>query len=161
MTDPRVALRPATTADDAFLCRVYRCTREAELALTGWDEAEKHAFVRMQLEAQRRHHQAYDGHSSHVMEVGGQAVGRLEVARGPGEIRVLDITLLADHRNRGVGSVLLRGLLAEGEASDRAVTVHVEPLNPARRLYERLGFQLEADRGLHLLLRWLPSGLRR
>jgi predicted GNAT family acetyltransferase len=44
--------------------------------------------------------------------------------------------------------VLLAGILAEG----RRVTIHVERMNPALRLYERLGFVLAEDRGVYLFL---------
>ncbi len=144
-------------ADTAFLRAVYRSTREDELALTGWDDAQKDAFVAMQFEAQRRYYaEQYDGASFDVVLVDGEAAGRLYVARRPEEIRIVDIALLAEYRNRGIGSALLRRILAEGAQTARPVTIHVERFNPALRLYERLGFSAVADRGVYLLLEWQP-----
>ena len=148
-----------TPADDAFLCRVYGSTRADELALTDWDDAEKAAFVRMQFDAQTAWWaEQYTGVSYDVVLVDGQPAGRLYVARWPEEIRIVDIALLPEFRGRGVGSGLLQGLLAEGAAAGKVVSIHVERMNPALRLYARLGFTVAQDKGVYLLLEWRASG---
>lgn len=91
------------------------------------------------------------------MLVDGEPAGRLYVDRPPGELRVMDVALLPEFRGRGVGTELLRRVLAEGAATARPVTIHVERLNPARRLYARLGFVAEDAGGpVYLLMRWTP-----
>ncbi len=152
-----VGLRPAGEGDTAFLRGVYRSTREDELALTGWDEGQKDAFVEMQFDAQHRYYaEHYADASFDVVLVDGEAVGRLYVARWPQEIRIVDIALLPEYRNRGVGSCLLQDILAEGAQRATRVTIHVERFSRALRLYERLGFSPVADRGVYLLLEWRP-----
>ena len=64
----------------------------------------------------------------------------------------MDIALMPEHRGGGLGTRLLRELFAEAEASGRKVSIHVEIFNPARRLYERLGFIQAAERGVYLLM---------
>jgi ribosomal protein S18 acetylase RimI-like enzyme len=39
------------------------------------------------------------------------------------------------------------------------VRIHVEHRNPAKRLYERLGFRPAADRGYYLLMERAPDGV--
>jgi len=90
--------------------------------------------------------------------VDGAPAGRMLVAGGPEEIRLVDLALLPEHRNGGIGTALLRRLLAEGAARTVPVRLHVERSNPARRLYERLGFVPVADDGVHLLMAWNPAG---
>jgi ribosomal protein S18 acetylase RimI-like enzyme len=70
----------------------------------------------------------------------------------------MDITLLPEHRGSGLGTALLRELMAEGEAAGKPVTIHVEVYNPAMRLYQRLGFRQIADRGVYHLLEWRAPG---
>ena len=64
---------------------------------------------------------------------------------------------MPDHRNTGIGTSLLTELLAEAERAKKPVRIHVEQFNPARRLYDRLGFSQIADRGVYLLLEWEPG----
>jgi ribosomal protein S18 acetylase RimI-like enzyme len=118
-----------------------------------WDDAQKDAFVRQQFDAQDAYYREhYDDATFDVVEVDGEPAGRLYVARWEDEIRIMDIALLPEHRGTGVGTRLLRELLAEGTRSGKRVSIHVEKQNPALRLYERLGFAAVADRGVYLLL---------
>lgn len=152
-------LRPAEPADEAFLFALYRSTREEELALTGWDEAQKSAFLTMQFTARRRHYEAEFPDASHeIVLLGGRPIGRLLVAREPGHIHLVDIALLAGHRGAGIGGALLRGLLADGDARRVPVRLSVLRGNPALRLYERLGFAITGDSGMHFQMERPPAG---
>lgn len=154
------ALRPARPEDRELLFTVYARTRDEELAVVPWTSAQKEAFLRQQFEAQDAHYrQHYEGAAFLVIEVSGEAAGRLYVARWPREIRVMDIALLPAHRRRGLGTAILVDLLAEGQATGRIVSIHVERHNPALGLYARLGFEPAADRGVYLLLEWKPAAL--
>ena len=132
---------------------MYASTRAEELAVVPWDDAQKDAFLRAQFDAQDAWwHENYAEASFDVIVVDGEPAGRLYVHRGPSEIRIVDIALLPEHRGDGVGTRLLEDLLAEGDASGKSVTIHVERMNPALRLYERLGFALAEDKGVYLFL---------
>jgi GNAT superfamily N-acetyltransferase len=153
--EPSVGLRPALPDDQELLYRVYRSTREPELALVDWDEAGKEAFVRMQFAAQQRHYRKHHaGASVDVVVVDGQDAGRLMVARRPDDVRIVDLALLPPYRGRGVGRALVEQVLAEAAATRRPVTIHVERFNPAMRLYARLGFEPLTDAGVHVLMEW-------
>jgi ribosomal protein S18 acetylase RimI-like enzyme len=159
--DPRVTFRPIAPDDQELLLRIYRSTREEELAMVlDWTEEMKAAFVRQQFEAQHAWYQDhYQGAQFDLILEDGVPVGRLYVHRRDREIRLVDITLLPDFRKGGIGTSLLRDLLAEGEAAGKPVTIHVEVFNPAMRLYERLGFQPIEERGPYRLMEWRPSQL--
>jgi ribosomal protein S18 acetylase RimI-like enzyme len=75
-----------------------------------------------------------------VIEREGEAVGRLYLDRRAQAHRIIDIALMPHVRNRGFGRALLRDLLDEATAAGKPVTIYVEKLNPAMRLYQRLGF---------------------
>ena len=123
-----------------------------------WDKKQKDAFLRAQFDAQDRwYHENYTGASFDVVLVDGKRAGRLYLNRGDSEIRIVDIALLPEHRGKGIGSALLRDLLAEADAAGKRVTIHVERLNPALRLYERLGFSVAEDKGVYLFLERPPA----
>jgi GNAT superfamily N-acetyltransferase len=152
-----VELRPATPADRGFLCEVYSSTRADELAAVPWDDAQRTAFLRMQFDAQDRwYHEQMPGAGFDVVLLDGVPAGRLYVDRRAQEIRIVDIALLPEHRGAGIGTGLIRAVLAEGDASGTPVTIHVELGNPARALYERLGFAEIATTGVYALLERRP-----
>ena len=126
-----------------------------------WDDAQKDAFLRMQFDAQDAWwRENYADASFEVILVEGEPAGRLYVHRGESEIRIVDIALLPEHRGGGIGTSLLEDLLAEADAAGKSVTIHVERLNPALRLYERLGFALAEDKGVYLFLERPPRTTR-
>ena len=146
-------MRPVTTADRGFLLALYGSTREQELAQVPWDDATKQAFIEHQFSAQDAHYRAnYPGATLDVIEVDDERAGRLYVYRGEHDIRIMDIALAPPFRGRGIGTILLRQLMDEADATGRTLSIHVEMNNPARSLYERLGFLLAEDRGVYLLL---------
>jgi hypothetical protein len=51
----------------------------------------------------------------------------------------------------------LRGLLDEARAAARPVELFVEDRNPARRLYERLGFEPRTSAPPYTAMRWFPA----
>jgi GNAT superfamily N-acetyltransferase len=153
-----VGLRAVEPGDHDLLFRVYASARAEELAVVPWDDAQKEAFLRTQFDAQDRwYHQHYIGATYEVVLIDDEPCGRFYVYRGEAEIRIMDIALLPEHRGTGVGSSLLRDLLAEADADGKRVTIHVERFNPALRLYESLGFAVAEDKGVYLLLERRPA----
>ncbi|MBC8424807.1 GNAT family N-acetyltransferase [bacterium] len=150
-----MTLRPATPDDRSFLERVYAESRAAELEATGWPDDEKDAFCRGQFAAQDSHYRTYYPDCEYlVVERDGEPVGRLYRERRADEIRIVDIALLADARGHGLGGRLMRRILDEAAAADLMVRIHVERTNPARRLYDRLGFELVEEGDVYDLLAW-------
>jgi ribosomal protein S18 acetylase RimI-like enzyme len=155
-----VTLRPVHGGDGELLYAIYASTRTGELAQVAWDDAQKDRFLRMQFEAQRKFYESeYPGAEFQVILAAGKPAGRLYVHRREQEIRIMDIALLPEFRGRGIATRLLNEILAEGERTTRPVTIHVESFNPARWLYERLGFAKIADNGVYHLLEWKPPAV--
>jgi ribosomal protein S18 acetylase RimI-like enzyme len=149
------SLRPATKADREFLLELYASTREQELAQVAWDAATRRAFLEQQFSAQDHHYRSnYPGATLDVIELDGERVGRLYVHRGQEDIRIMDIALAPAYRGRGIGTGLLEGLMAEARSSGRSLSIHVEMQNPARSLYERLGFTPVGEHGVYVLMEW-------
>ena len=149
------SLRPITAEDDPFLRRLFASTRADELAITGWSDEQKAAFCRMQFDAQSAHYRKhYADASFDVIERDSVAAGRLLVWRSGKEILIVDIALLPEQRGAGIGTKFLRELQDEAKAVGKPLTIHVERYNPARRLYERLGFKVVEEQEVYLLMEW-------
>jgi ribosomal protein S18 acetylase RimI-like enzyme len=152
-----INLRPAGPDDEEFLYRVYAGTRAREMALVDWDDEKKEQFIRMQFSAQSRHYRTHFADAEYlVIEKGKTGIGRLYVGRLKEEIRIIDIALIPEFRNSGIGGFLIRKIMDEGAAAGKPVRIHVERMNPALRLYERLGFVQIADLGVYLFMEWPP-----
>lgn len=153
-----VARRPRRDDDAGLLLALYASAREAELALTGWDEAQRRAFLELQLRAREQHRDATRAAVElWVVTLDDVPVGQLDLARTDGAVEVLEIALMPGLRGQGLGTALLAQVLAAADADGLATRLHVEEGNPARRLYERLGFELVGATGLHLAME-RPAG---
>ena len=152
-----ITLRPAVAADEPLLLEIYASTRADEMAMVPWTREQQEEFVRMQFAAQQEHYKKLQPDASHdIIMFNGRSVGRLYVARTKERIEIMDITLLPQDRNSGVGSNLIRGLMDEASPS-RPLRIYVESFNPSLRLFERLGFKAVDEEGIHLLMEWAPN----
>ncbi len=148
-------LSPVQPDDAPFLQAVYASTRADELALVDWTAGQKQAFIDMQYEAQARHYALhYPDAQYSIIQQGGARIGRLIVERGQKTMLLMDIALLPEYRNQGTGTAILRDLMNEARQTHRTVVLHVENFNPARRLYERLGFRAGPENGIYREMEW-------
>jgi len=157
--NPDVSFRPATDADQEFLIGVYAGTRADELAQTGWDDSQKDAFIRWQYSMQKKEYEArYPDARYDVILVDGVPAGRIWVGADDTQIRLLDIAVIPEFQNRGVGAHLLRQLMDEATRDNKPLRHMVFVLNQdAFRFYERLGFKTIEDVGGYLHMEWQPG----
>src|SRR5262249_8599577 len=138
---PGVRLRAAGPQDREFLLRLYASTREEEMNLWGWSAPQRAAFVQMQFVARERTYDAaYPGAEKQIILLGETPAGAMVVFRDSAEMRLVDIALLPEQRNRGTGGKLIGELIREASAAGLPLKLSVLRGNPAARLYERLGF---------------------
>lgn len=144
-----LALRPATDADRELIAAIYATTREEELSQVAWSTGQKRAFTDWQSKQQDAHYTLhYPAFERLVIERDGP-IGRIYVDTTSSEIRLMEVTLLPPFRNQGIGTSLLDALLAYADALGRPASLHVEPFNPAKRMYERMGFGVVETRGVY------------
>lgn len=150
-------LRTSRPDDHPFLRELYASTRVDELSGVPWSDAERAHFLAMQFEAQHAHYKRYFPQAAFkVIEEGGCPIGRLYLDEWEDELRLIDIALMPEHRGRGLGTGILRDVMAVGAMRGKAVRAHVEKTNPAQRLYTRLGYTAIEDKGVYDLLEWRP-----
>jgi ribosomal protein S18 acetylase RimI-like enzyme len=130
--DLSFALRAATEADSGFLWYLTTTTMRDYVAAVGvWDEVWQEQKFRSQYVASKWQ----------IIVVGGSRAGGICLDRNGSAIYVTDIQILPEYQRRGIGSTVLRDLIADAAARDVPLALSVLRSNPdARRLYERLGF---------------------
>ena len=155
-----IDLRPETAADRPFLLELYASTRWAELRAAPWTDVQKRAFLDMQFQAQATHYRAtYENARWDVVTVNGATAGRLYLCCMPGQLRIVDISLQPEYHGLGIGTYLMRSLIASAATEGLRLSVHVEQANPALRWYERLGFEVVDVRTPYLYMERPPSAL--
>ena len=137
----RISLRSASASDGDFLLQVYSSTRQEEVAAWGWSPAQQLSFLGMQYEIRKRGYAAaYPSAETSIVLVGDAPAGSMIISRGSGEIRLVDIALLPEFRNRGIGENLIRRLISEAARLQSSVRLSVLRGNRAAHLYGKLGF---------------------
>lgn len=155
MAAPPVPVRRAEVPADAeFLAALYAAHRAADFAALGLPAAALAVLLGAQAAAQATYYRAAwpQARGEIVLDAGGAPAGRLLVAYGAGELRLVDIALLPRHCGKGLGTALLRTLIDEASIAGLPLGAHVARDNRARRLYARLGFVECDDGGPYLAL---------
>jgi ribosomal protein S18 acetylase RimI-like enzyme len=143
-------LRPATTDDYSFLRELHhRAYREVVTRQFGrWDEHAQDEWFELSLRDA----------DFFVVELDNAAVGALARKRGPECLHLVELQIVPEHQNHGLGSALLGELLAEARSASLPVRLRVLHENHrARHLYERHGFVVTATIATHYLMEWKPG----
>ena len=155
MIESQITLRDAAPEDMQFLGSLYCDTRRPEVSSWGWPAQQQESFLRMQFDAQYRSYKAaFPDAIDSIVCSEGDPVGRLLVRRETASVHLIDIALVEDQRNRGIGSELIRCLLRECELQGRSLRLQVLQGNPAVRLYQRLGFLQSSSDQMYVQMQW-------
>ena len=153
-----IELQPFPPDNKEFLFQLYSSTRQQEISALGWPPAQQEAFLRMQFNAQQRWYEmAYEKADHKLILIDDQPAGRILVVRDNKAYTLVDIALLAQHRNTGIGTQILRQLIAEADKAGAPLRLHVLKSNPACRLYERLGFAKTGQDGMYYEMEKRPA----
>ena len=147
--------RETLPEDEAFLFEVYLSSRGDDLTEMGWDRERVRNFLETQYAAQQRFLKAnYPQGEDRIITLDTQPIGRIVVERNDQEIRVIDIALLPQYRNSGIGTYLIRELLAEAAQLGKPFRTQVIRSSAALGLFERLGIVKIGETGSHYQMEW-------
>jgi ribosomal protein S18 acetylase RimI-like enzyme len=151
----RLKSRPEREDDREFRFSLF-CDSRPELALLPLGGEARIQLLRLQFEAQTR---AYKSQFSKarfdIIELDGMAIGRIVVDRTGDRLHLVDIALVPQQRNHGIGTAILGALMAEAREARLPLRLHVATANEAAlRLYRRLGFAVVATTPIYLELEW-------
>ncbi|MFJ3461083.1 GNAT family N-acetyltransferase [Achromobacter spanius] len=147
---PDLALQPATEEDVPFLLSLRKRTMTAYLERAGIpvDDAEHLARI----------HYHFD--DAQIVWLGGRPAGLFKHYRDPAGWRIVQIQIDPDYQGQGLGRRLLAKVLDRADKEGAPVTLSVLKGNPARRLYEALGFTSVMETELEHEMRYDPGAVR-
>jgi ribosomal protein S18 acetylase RimI-like enzyme len=141
------SFRQATQNDYNFLCELVKTTmREYVEPIWGWDEDWQSTYFR----------ERFDPAAVQIIVLNGQDIGAVSVDTRPEELFLSQIYILPAYQRRGIGTHLIQSILDEASAQGLPVTLQVLRGNPARGLYERLGFIEIEETGTHYRMVAMP-----
>ena len=130
-----IALRSAQSADVPFLLQLRHQTMDRHLAASAVEMSEEEHLRRVLLRFE----------CAQIILVDGKPSGLLKVARDEKSWHLIQIQVVPHLQGSGLGSRLLREIAAEARDAGASVELDVLKVNPARSLYERLGFVVTAE----------------
>jgi len=142
-----VGLRSAAPRDREFLWWLHRETmREYVHSTWGWDDNWQ----------RERFDKNFDPACLQIIEYEGRPIGYISVQRPGNEIFLAAIEIAPEFQDNGVGTYLVGKLLDDADESNLPVRLLVLKVNPARQLYERLGFECAGETPTHYVMKRDP-----
>jgi ribosomal protein S18 acetylase RimI-like enzyme len=134
--------RAEQDGDAAFLFALFCRSRAPGEDLAFFDPALREQLMRSQFIGQSASYRAaFPDARYEIVEQGGAPAGRIVWERSGEALRLIDIALLPDRRRRGIGTGLIRSLMARAREAGLPLRLSVAMHNgDALRLYQRLGF---------------------
>src|SRR5688572_21103883 len=115
-----VSTRPARPDDEPFLRRLFAITEHERLSLESLSPEDSRKLLRFEFGAHENYYATLPHEKTDtLLVVNDQPVGRMIVWQNQDEIRLADIALLPEVRNRGLGTALIQSLQAAAQSSGR------------------------------------------
>jgi ribosomal protein S18 acetylase RimI-like enzyme len=142
--DPaQLSFRPAAADDFDFLWQLHReALREAVAKVYGWDDEWQLKFFQERFNRQARQ----------IILFNGQAAGSLGLEWQEEALYIAYIALNSAYQGQGIGTVIIEDVIRQGREAGLPVTLGVLKGNPAKRLYDRLGFVVTKEEKTRYLM---------
>jgi ribosomal protein S18 acetylase RimI-like enzyme len=152
--------RPAQAADEPFLFALFAESQQ-HLALAQAPAEWMQSLIVMQYRGRAMSYAAQYPQAEDFILLGeqGESLGRMLIDRSTTRWRIVDIAVLQAWRGNGIGKAAIHELQRQAAEADASIGLNVLPTNPARRLYEREGFQAEEESSSGVEMVWTASPL--
>jgi GNAT superfamily N-acetyltransferase len=130
MNPAQICLRPANHEDVPFLLELRRQTMHPHLLasrlIPSLEEDMRRVLFRLDC--------------AQVILLANEPVGLLKVSRDGMDWDLIQIQLAPSLQGQGFGAQIIQSVISEARDAGASLKLDVLKVNPARRLYERLGF---------------------
>ena len=146
--------RPQTDADETFLVQLFETVKGPEMALLPAEVREN--LLRMQYRAMTgAYRTSFPDASFEIVLLDDRPVGRLIRDAAEDRLHIVYIAFMPEWRHRGVGSALMRAVMAEAARFQRGCEAIVALDNVASLgLWSKLGFSERARDGANVIVDW-------
>jgi ribosomal protein S18 acetylase RimI-like enzyme len=89
-----------------------------------------------------------------IITLDGTDIGWLQSRTQDGTLFLAQLFVEAPLQRRGIGTAVMHRLFGEAIRAGQAMTLGVVKINPAKRLYDRLGFRVTHEDERKFYMRW-------
>jgi len=144
-----IGFRPATEADMDFLYALHVATMKEYVDKTwGWDDAfQRSAFWKN-----------FIPDDVQIITHAGNDIGMLSFVERKEDLFLRSIEIHPTHQHRGIGTRIIQQVVHDAALKSKPTSLRVLKVNPAMRLYERLGFlEIEETQTHFIMKKRLPE----
>ena len=153
-----ITTRSVQPEDQSFLLELYKSSRGDDLRGLGWDEQRISEFLDMQYEAQQNFYDSdYRDAANELILLAEKPIGRMMIESRPHEIRCIDLGLLPEYREHGLGTEIIQKLQEKARREKKPLRLQVIRFSRAVNLFDRLGFVRTSETGTHFQMEWTPE----
>jgi GNAT superfamily N-acetyltransferase len=141
---PELTRRQATDADYELIYKILRASLGpyVEQTFGSWDEETQ----------RRRFEEVTRVEDQQILELRGETAGCLCLKESAEELRLARLFILPQFQNRGSGTRIMEEIVELSDRKKLPVRLRVLRVNPARRLYDRSGFQVIEEDATHFTM---------
>ena len=138
-----VGYRPATENDMGFLYALHAATMKAYVDKTwGWDDAFQQSILR----------ENFVPAMVQILTFDDKDMGMLSVEERDEDIFLRTIKIQPEFQGKGIGTAIIRKIIADGIQKGKPIRLQVLKVNPAKELYSRLGFSVIEETTTHYIM---------
>ena len=145
-----ITLRPATVNDADFCNRLARDVMMPYVQQTWQNPEDIDEYFQLNQ---------FDLATTQIIQRHFIDIGRLSLTEAENHIKIDNIHIAAACQGQGIGTMIVNQLITRSVQSNIPLILNVLESNPAVRLYQRLGFEIESSAHHRLRMKRLPKSL--
>ncbi|MGK7391404.1 MAG: GNAT family N-acetyltransferase [Candidatus Cyclobacteriaceae bacterium M2_1C_046] len=127
-----IKLKKAAPPDEKYLLWLRKATMGQHLQNSGMEVNEESHLKGL----------LYKYEIAEIIFLSNTRIGLLKKAENDSSVEIIQIQIEPDYQGKGIGQYLIRKIIDDAALLKKAVSLSVLKANPARKLYERLGFKI-------------------
>ena len=138
-----IEYRQVEENDIDFLYALHVATMKDYVDKTwGWDDTFQESIFRKN----------YVPAEIQIIQSDGNDIGMLSVEERTGDVFLRAIEIHPEYQNKGIGTFIISKIISESAPKRKPVRLQVLKANPAKGLYDRLGFSVIEETTTHYIM---------
>lgn len=140
----KISFRPTKEQDYDFLYKLHVATMKEYVAQTwGWDE-------NFQQEMFRKN---FNPNELEIITFKKKDIGMISIEDREEDIFLRAIEIAPEHQKKAIGTYIVQAIIDNATRKSKPVFLYVLKVNPAQKLYERLGFERISETTTHYVMK--------